>query len=97
LLATIEFSDGSKLRLNLIAQAGSGFLDWRAYSFHFRDRNNRLIFRYDNSPHYPHLPLFPHHKHVGPRDVVEGSAQPSIHLIARDIALYFKNTLSDHA
>lgn len=97
LLATIEFSDGSKLHLNLIVQVGHGFLQWREYSFHFRDGNNQLIFRYDNSPHYPRLPFFPHHKHIGLDEDIEGGTQPSIHQIARDIAQYFKGTPSDRA
>ena len=30
-----------------------------AYSYHFQDINNVMIFRYDNTPHYPNLETFP--------------------------------------
>ena len=30
-------------------------------------RTGKAIFRYDNAPHHPNLPNFPHHKHVGGR------------------------------
>ncbi|MEI1375736.1 DUF6516 family protein [Nostoc sp. UHCC 0926] len=34
------------------------------YRYHFQDEQNSLIFRYDNTPHFPNLPSFPHHKHL---------------------------------
>lgn len=34
------------------------------YSYHFIDNNTNLIFRYDNSEHYPDISSFPHHKHL---------------------------------
>ena len=34
------------------------------YSFHWQ-KDNLLIFRYDNSPHYREIKTFPHHKHIG--------------------------------
>jgi hypothetical protein len=37
------------------------------YRYHFQDRDNHLIFRYDNTPHFPNLPSFPHHKHLPDR------------------------------
>ena len=45
------------------------FLDYR---FHFQDEDNRLIFRYDSTPHFPELPSFPHHKHL-PDDVISSN------------------------
>jgi hypothetical protein len=37
------------------------YLDYR---YHFQDGQNMLIFRYDNTPHFPNLSSFPHHKHL---------------------------------
>jgi len=37
------------------------------YRYHFQDRQNNLIFRYDSTPHFPDLPSFPHHKHLPDR------------------------------
>lgn len=40
------------------------------YSYHWADAQGRLIRRWDNTPHFPGLPGFPHHIHEGPEDVV---------------------------
>ncbi len=37
------------------------------YRYHFQDERNKLIFRYDSTPHFPNLPSFPHHKHLPDR------------------------------
>lgn len=34
------------------------------YSYHWQDKNNKLICRWDNAPHYKNLKTFPHHKHL---------------------------------
>lgn len=46
------------------------------YRYHFQDENNRLIFRYDCTPHFPSVASFPHHKHL-PDDVI-ATKQPNI-------------------
>jgi hypothetical protein len=46
------------------------------YRYHLQDKNSELIFRYDNTPHFPDLPNFPHHKH-NPAGT-ETSTSPSI-------------------
>ena len=33
------------------------------YRYHYMNADGDLIFRYDNVPHYPGIPTFPHHKH----------------------------------
>jgi hypothetical protein len=38
--------------------------DRRRYRFHYMDAKNNLIVRWDNVPHYRHLPTFPFHKHI---------------------------------
>ena len=35
-----------------------------AYRYHFQDKGNSLVFRYDDAPHFRGLPFFPHHKHT---------------------------------
>lgn len=40
------------------------------YSYHWADAQGRLIRRWDNTPHFPGLPSFPHHIHESPEDVV---------------------------
>ena len=42
----------------------------REYSYHWQDRSGKLIYRWDNAPHYKKLKTFPHHKH-SPKRVEE--------------------------
>jgi len=46
------------------------------YRYQFQDKNSDLVFRYDNTPHFPDLLNFPHHKH-NPAGT-EPSTSPSI-------------------
>ncbi|MEA3359588.1 MAG: DUF6516 family protein [Thermodesulfobacteriota bacterium] len=39
-------------------------------SFHWQDRVDNLIKRWDNAPHFPDLKGFPHHVHIGKNDTV---------------------------
>lgn len=34
------------------------------YSYHYQDKDGKLIFRYDMAPHHREIETFPHHKHV---------------------------------
>lgn len=56
------------------------FLDYR---YHFQDEQNRLIFRYDSTPHFPNLPNFPHHKHL-PEEVI-ASLKPEITQVLQEV------------
>lgn len=64
----ITFLDESKLYY-------TEYLDLRynkdklSYSFHYQDKDNKLIFRYDNASHKPKLD-YKDHKHVG-QDIYE--------------------------
>jgi hypothetical protein len=46
------------------------------YRYHFQSKENQLLFRYDNTPHFRNLSTFPHHKHR-PAEVVT-SERPRI-------------------
>ncbi|MCA6507846.1 MAG: hypothetical protein IM585_21955 [Pseudanabaena sp. M135S2SP2A07QC] len=52
------------------------------YRYHFQDGQHNLIFRYDNTPHFPSLSSFPHHKHL--TDRVVSANQPSIAMVIQD-------------
>ena len=56
-----------------------------SYSFHYQ-KQNQLIFRYDNTPHHPQLSSFPHHKHVG-LNVIE-STPPYLRDVLKEIETY---------
>ncbi|CCE22113.1 toxin TumE [Methylotuvimicrobium alcaliphilum] len=49
------------------------------YRYHCQDAENRLLFRYDCTPHFPDLSSFPHHKHLPDSVIVsERTEIPSI-------------------
>ncbi len=54
----------------------------RNYSYHWQDKNDLLIMRWDNAPYHPNIETFPHHKHK------DNSIQPSTE-IALEQALNF--------
>ncbi len=60
------------------------------YSYHWSDPNGNLIRRWDNTPHYPHLPGFPHHIHDGATDAVTSSYPMSIALVLDEVARQLK-------
>jgi hypothetical protein len=53
------------------------------YRYHFRNKKDDLIFRYDNAKHYPNLMSFPHHKHL-PNNTIE-SNEPDILSVLNEI------------
>lgn len=56
-----------------------------AYSYHYRDANSAILFRYDNTPHFPQLATAPHHKHVGSETNVIAASQPDLATILHEI------------
>jgi hypothetical protein len=56
------------------------------YRYHFQDRENHLLLRYDNTPHFPDLESFPHHKHLG--NEVKSCEKPSIPQVVEEIKLH---------
>jgi len=71
----VRFYNGCLLQLNeaVIFQTK---IEHLGYRYHFQDKNSGLVFRYDNTPHFPDLANFPHHKH-NPAGT-ESSKSPSI-------------------
>lgn len=60
----IFFLDGSRLHVREFANVERGIHRY-TYAYHYQDADGSLVFRYDNTAHFPNLPTFPHHKHVG--------------------------------
>lgn len=71
---SFEFSEEIEVRDDEIAKL--------QYSYHYQ-KGGRLIFRYDNAPHHPELPTFPHHEHVD--DHVEPCREPDLQDVLREI------------
>ena len=60
----IRFSSGRLLEINEAVVFEGSDLKHLDYRYHCQDQQNRLIFRYDSTPHFPDLATFPHHKHL---------------------------------
>lgn len=75
----IVFENGS--RLDFLEVIDTGEDAKLKYRYHFMNKSNTLIFRYDNAPHHPQIKSFPHHKHL-PKSI-KTSVEPSL----RDVLL----------
>ncbi|OHD07468.1 MAG: hypothetical protein A2086_02885 [Spirochaetes bacterium GWD1_27_9] len=53
------------------------------YSYHFMDKNNNLIFRYDNAKHHKKIKTFPDHKHT--EDKITESKEPELFTVLIEI------------
>ncbi len=90
--AVVRFPDDSKLAFAEILTSAYGQRPTKLrYSYHYQAADGRLIFRYDNAPHFPHLPTFPHHKHLV-EDHAQAAAPPDLADVLREIdALLYPN------
>jgi len=72
----VRFKTGYLFELNEAVIVEDDQLERLNYRYHFQDRQNNLIFRHDNTPHFPDLENFPHHKHLS--DNIISSQEPSV-------------------
>jgi hypothetical protein len=61
---SVYFLDGSLLHLREFVDVEYGSERYM-YAYHYQRSDGTLVFRYDNTPHFSHLPTFPLHKHEG--------------------------------
>ena len=78
----LRFDQGHLLEINEAVVVEDNSLVSLDYRYHCQDENNRLIFRYDSTPHFPDLSSFPHHKHLP--DTVIPSDKPDIDEIIKE-------------
>jgi len=76
----IRFQNGYMLEVSEAIIVESGHTERLGYRYHFQNDQNELIFRYDNTPHFPGLENFPHHKHL-PGEVVASEAPTLVNVI----------------
>jgi hypothetical protein len=79
----IRFEQGQLLEINEAVVIGEDRLVPLDYRYHFQDQQNRLIFRYDSTPHFPSLLSFPHHKHL-PETVI-ACEKPNIAQVIQEV------------
>lgn len=58
----VEFVNGSKLHFKEYFIA-IPVLKKLAYSYHYQNKEEEIIFRFDNAEHHPEIKTYPHHKH----------------------------------
>ncbi|GIW43123.1 MAG: hypothetical protein KatS3mg077_0405 [Candidatus Binatia bacterium] len=80
----IYFLDGSVLHLREFINVQHG-VDRYMYAYHYQGADGALIFRYDNAPHFPVLPTFPHHKHEGSESTVVAASGPDLQAVLGEI------------
>ncbi len=79
----IRFDQGYLLEINEAAYVEENQFYFLSYRYHFQNSQNALVFRYDNTPHFPQLPCFPHHKHLP--YAVESSQKPMLLQVIREV------------
>jgi len=79
----VIFIDASKLYLLEIVDSTQH--NKIQYSYHYQTGTGKIIFRYDNAPHYKKIKTFPHHKHLKSKQKVLGTNEPTLHLILKEI------------
>ena len=88
LKASLKLKDGSCLFIkDYRFNDGS-----RKYAFHWVDRDNNLIIRWDNATHWPGVATHPHHKHIKSETNVEISRETDLSQILAYIS--FKRRFS---
>ena len=78
----LRFEQGHLLEINEAAIVEEDSLVLLDYRYHCQDGQNRLIFRYDSTPHFPGLSSFPHHKHL-PEEVID-SDRPDLPTVVEE-------------
>lgn len=83
----IRFWDDSLLRFSEELIERGVIVTRHEYVYHYQNTDNSLIFRYDNSPHYPDIVTFPHHKHVNSSgtEQIEPASPPGFVEVLREI------------
>lgn len=61
--ADLYFHDGSVLYVKEFVSTKTDVIK-DMYAYHYQGHNGQLIFRHDNTRHFPSLPSFPHHRHT---------------------------------
>lgn len=82
----IRFQTGYMLELNEAIVSQANQIMHIGYRYHFQDGKNCVVFRYDNTPHFPEFDTYPHHKHIYER--VVAVAQPTIYAVIEEVTLF---------
>ena len=76
----VELRDDSELHVFEYIDSSMHKID---YSYHWQDKEKRLITRWDNAPHHSEIETFPHHVHKG--EDIKPSEEPTLLEILKKI------------
>ena len=85
----VRFVSGHLLEFNEAVIIKKGQINHLSYRYHLQDKQNKLVFRYDNAPHFPSLDNFPHHKHLP--DKVDPPKKKSLVDVVKEASLIIEN------
>ena len=81
----VIFQDDSRLHFREFVSIERNIVRM-VYAYHFQRPDGTLVFRYDNTPHYPNLQNAPHHRH-GQSGAVIGIQPPDLEIVLNEIEL----------
>jgi Family of unknown function (DUF6516) len=61
------------------------------YVCQYQSTTGAFVFRYDNTPRFPHVPSFPHHKHEGSEAHVVATPPPNLETVLEEVRRYLPN------
>jgi len=82
--------DGSTLQFMELINIKRDKVIHLKYRFHLMNANDKMVFRYDNSPHHPEIATYPHHKHVKGEKVPRRSKEVGL----KDVLLEIEEMIS---
>ena len=82
----LTFKDGSIFHFKEVL-----LQEKRHYRFHYINKENNLIFRFDSAPHHKEIKTFPYHVHL-PNDIVKESK--ALNFI--DVLKMIENIIIEH-
>ena len=72
-----------------IYESESYILDKYKYGYQWMSKYDKLIHRWDNTPHHPQISAFPHHQHIGD----ELNVHPSEKMTLYEVLIFIQNSL----
>ena len=86
--ARLTLSNGDLLEFSEYVHQIEDRIEAVRYSFHWANADGTLIRRWDNAPHYPHLPQAPHGIHDGEQNKVRPGTPIHITQVLDEIAAH---------
>jgi hypothetical protein len=89
--ARFSFVNGQRMEFAEYVQRGNrGDLNVVTYAYQWMSSDNSLLCRWDNTPHFPHLPGFPFHRHNGSENAVQPDEPRTIFSVLEEIIQLMK-------